>query len=204
MRTGTKSKLSPPIVYEGNSIAEMFSAGMNHFYNTFLKKEVKPKFKGKDIFFDMDKMYHRFFSMPYPISFMHITSLDNEDKYTTFPCTNDISMENCVNECNLSSALPHYMTYQRWECLYRLARIHWIKEIIILANADDENVYIFTEVKNDGSRKFNDINIRYKCGIDDYLIVLRERKREGDLLFITAFPVISKKKKITLDKKCIK
>lgn len=204
MRTNTKSKLSPPIIYPGDSISEMFDAGMDHFYNTFLKKDVKPRFKGKDIFFNMDKMYQRFFLMPYPLSFMHITSLNNENKYTLFPCTNDISMENCVNKCDLSSALQSYGTYQRWECLYRLSRIHWIKEIISLANEDDENVYVFTEEKNDGKKKFNDISIRYQFGIDDYLIVLRERKREGDLLFITAYPVVSKKKKNDLDKKCKK
>lgn len=192
-----QSKLSSPIIYEGNDINDMLSAGMDHFYNCFLKKEIKPKFQGKDIFFDMNKFFKQRIQMPFPISFMHITSLDNDDKYSIFPCTNDISMELCQNQCSIKPSFLPYATYNRWECLYRLHRIHWIPEIIALANAEDNDVNIFSENKTDGYKNFVDINIRYKCGMDDYLIVLRER--DNDYLFITAFPVVSKKKKEQLD-----
>ena len=204
MRKESKSKLSEPIIYEGETIEEMLNAGMDYFYNIFLKKEVKPKFKGKNIFFDVDKMYKHLYSMPYPLSFMHITSLDNDEKYTIFPCTNDISLEKCSNKCDLSAAQFTYQTYARWECIYRLSRIHWIKEIIVLANENDEDIYIFEEEKTDGHKKYNHVNIRYNCGMDDYLIVLRRRKREDDFFFITAFPVVSRRKKEDLDKKCKK
>ena len=178
----------------------MFDAGMDHFYNVFLKKDVKPKFEGKTIFFDMNKMYQRIFSMPYPLSFMHITSLDNEDKYTLYPCTNDLSYELCKNECALSPAQSSYQTYGRWDCLYRLHRIHWIPEVFALANAGDDDIQITREAKTDGKKTYVDVNIRYCCGMDDYLVVLRERKDCGDFLFITAFPVVTKRKKELLDK----
>ena len=200
MRTNTKSNLSDPIVYEGDSIKDIFDNGMNHFYHTFLKKEIKPKYKGKDIFFDMDKMYKRMYSMPYPLSFMHITSLDEEDKYSLYPCTNDISMEMCINHCDLDAAMLTYGTYGRWECIYRLSRIHWIPEVIELANQDDKDITVFSEEKTDGRKKYNMINIRYCSGMDDYLIVLKERKQEGDYLFVTAMPVVTKAKKRRLEK----
>ena len=204
MRDRTKSKLSSPIIYPGSTIDEMLSAGIHHFYNIFLKKEVKPTFRGKRIFFDMDKNHKHRFLMPFPLSFMHITSLDAEDKYSVSPCINDISTELCKSQCLLTQAHPAYMTYGRWECLYRLHRIHWIGEVIVLANAGDENIYIFEEDKTDGNKKFTDVNIRYHCGMDDYLIILRYRLKEDDYLFITAFPVVSKRKKEQLDKKCKK
>lgn len=200
MDTQKKSKLSPPRIYAGESIKEMFEAGMDNFYNIFLKKEVKPKFDGKDIFFDMNKMYRRIFNMPYPLSFMHITSLDNEEKYTLYPCTNDLSYELCESKCNLDIAQASFRTYERWECLYRLHRIHWIPEIFTLVDANDEDIQITKETKNDGKKIYTDVNIRYCCGMDDYLIVLRERKDRGDFLFITAFPVVTKRKKESLDK----
>lgn len=190
-----QSKLSPPKVYDGGSVEEMFNAGMDHFYNIFLKKDVKPKFNGKDVFFDMEKMYRRMFKMPYPLSFMHITSLNNEEKYTLFPCVNDLSYELCEGKCDLRFAQNSYKTYGRWDCLYRLHRIHWIPEIFALANARDSNVQITSKTKDDGREIYTNINIRYCCGMDDYLIVLKERKRSGDYLLITAFPVVTKRKK---------
>lgn len=200
MDTQKKSKLSPPRIYAGETLREMFDAGMDHFYNVFLKKDVKPTFEGKTIFFDMNKMYQRIFSMPYPLSFMHITSLDNEDKYTLYPCTNDLSYELCKNGCALNPAQSSYQTYGRWDCLYRLHRIHWIPEVFALANAGDDDIQITRETKTDGKKTYVDVNIRYCCGIDDYLVVLRERTDCGDFLFITAFPVVTKRKKELLDK----
>lgn len=200
MRSGTKSKLSDPIIYDGESIDEMLSAGMDHFYHTFLKKEVKPKFRGRDIFFDMDNMFMRMFRMPFPLSFMHITSLDDDDKYSVAPCVNDISTELCGSQCCINDAHTSYKVYGRWDCLYRLHRIHWIGEVIALANANDEYIQVFEEEKTDGSKKYTQVNIRYNCGMDDYLVILRERKNVGDFIFITAFPVVSKRKKEQLDK----
>ena len=200
----TRSKLSNPIIYEGNTIDEKIQNGMNNFYNIFLKKEIKPKYKDVDIFFDMNRIYQRSIVMPYPLSFMHIISLNNDEKYNLFPCTNDISNEICENNCTSHSALPRFQAYNRWECMYRLSRIHWIPEIIQLANIDDPDVYIFTENKNDGKHKFVDYNIRYLCGVDDYLIILRAESRRSDLLFITAYPVVSVRKKEDLNIKCKK
>lgn len=200
----TLSKLSEPIIYNGSTIQEMLTMGMDHFYKSFLQKDIKPKYKGKDIFFDMDKMYRHRLVMPYPIAFMHIVSLDNDDKYNLFPCTNDISSEICENNCTLDRSLSHFYTYGRWECMYRLSRIHWIPEIINLANEDDPDIYTFQEEKNDGKHRFIDHNIRYLCGVDDYLIILREYERRDDFYFITAYPVVSVTKKERLNIKCKK
>lgn len=70
-----------------------------------------------------------------------------------------------------------------------------------MANEKDPDIFIFEEEKTDGKKKYMDINIRYCCGMDDYLIILRERVKEDDYLFITAFPVVTKTKKKQLDKK---
>lgn len=195
-----KSKLSPPRIYEGSTIQEMFDNGMDYFYNSFLKKEVKPRFQGRDIFFDMNKMFQRYFQMPYPLSFMHIASLNDDEKYTLYPCTNDFSYELCLNRCDLNLAQNSFKTYSRWDCLYRLHRIHWIPEIFSLLADGDEDIQVTQVSKTDGKKRFVDFNIRYCCGMDDYLIVLRERKDRGDFLFITAFPVVTKHKKAELDK----
>lgn len=199
MEHSTISKLSDPITYDGDSIEEKIRNGFDYFYNIFLKKDIKPTFNGKYIFFDMDQMLEHRIKLPYPKSFMHIISLDNDDKYSMFPCTNDISMEFCENQCTLHNALARFQFYLRWECAYRLSRIHWIPEIIKLYEEKDSNIYYFEEDATDGKKRFKNIYLRYDCGVDDYLIFMHYRPKSDDYLFITAFPVVYTRKKEELN-----
>lgn len=200
MRYGTKSKLSDPIYYEGNSSEERIKNGLKHFSEIFLKKEIKPEYRNKMIFFDMSSIYKRYINLGMPERFAHIISLDNEDKYTVDPCNNnDISIEQCENGCN-DSKIFKFQNYGRWECLYRLYRVHWVREVIDLANQNDPDIITWQIDDNDGYDHFQKEKIRYHCGMDDYLIVLKDRKKIGDYMFITAFPVASKRKKDSLNR----
>lgn len=199
MRDGTKSKLSDPIIYEGITIEDRIKNGLNSFSNIFLKKEVKPKYNGKDIYFEMSNIFNRYLNLGMPERFAHIITLDNEDKYTVNPCNNDISSEQCENGCYFSN-IPKFQAYGRWECLYRLYRIHWLREVIDLANQKDPDIITWQVDVNNGKEFYKKENIRYHCGMDDYLIVLKDRKKVGDYMFITAFPVASKSKKESLER----
>lgn len=192
------SKLSDPVLYEGDSFTDIIATAYNDFYNTFLEKHVKPQLFQKDIFFNMDRRYKEIITLKYPERFIHIISLDDEEKYTMNPCTNDISYEYCPNQCKRDSVLTDFMVCNRWECPYRLSRIHWIKEIVSLANSNDKYIKRWYEPKNDGHIFYRMLHLRYVCGIDDYLLVFKEC--DNWFQFVTAFPVVSKYKKEKLDK----
>ena len=119
-----------------------------------------------------------------------------------FPCTNDPAFELCENQCAGYSAYHNYTALNRWECVYRLSRIHWIREVIDLANRNDTYITEWDVVEVDKGTKYNKRFIRYCQGIDDYVVILKERKR--DYMFITAFPVVTKDKKNEFDRQYLR
>lgn len=67
-------KLSDPMLYNGASIEEILDEAMDNFYHSFLKKEVKPKYNSKDIFFNMNKKYANF-TLNYPEMFVQCRTM---------------------------------------------------------------------------------------------------------------------------------
>ena len=196
MRENTTSKLTSPIIYDGYSFEDKLQEAMSYFYDYFLRKDVKPQYKGRPIYFSMEKR-HGIFTLTYPERFLHITSLDDEEKYNMYPCTNDPTYEICDNRCSGSSEYSNYTAIDRWECIYRLSRIHWIREVIDLANKGDRDITEWDVVEIDKKDKYNKRFIRYCHGMDDYVVILRARPK--DYMFITAFPVVKKDKKAEYD-----
>jgi len=195
-------KLSQPLPLEGKNIIEKVNNAQKIFNNSFGLKQFRPEYRGKFIFFNTNKKY-KGQNLMFPERFMHITSIEDKSNYTIFPCNNDITYSKCQNKCNPSMAHPEYQKIDRSECLYRLARIHWIFEIINLANSDDASIKEWTKAERDN--KGNLVNksfIRYEEGIVDYVIILKEDVRGGKIYkyhFITAFPVFTKRNKIQYD-----
>ncbi len=128
--------------------------------------------------------------------FMHAVSCENrifKDKDYP-PCNNEMSSEQCVILCNLDMASFEFKKISRVECLYRLSRISWIKEVLDMANQDDHRVQVWRYEKRDGTNgKFQwKWYVRYKERGKDFLIVFREDKNsEGEkvLNFRTAYPL---------------
>lgn len=190
------SKLTPPTTYDGYDFKEKLEQAMDCFYNSFLKAEVKPEYNNKKIFFNMNKK-HGNFTLPFPERFLHIVSIDDEEKFNVDPCTNDIAKEICDNQCENESQLAFFRALKRWECPYRLHRIHWIKELFKLANNNDKDITEWDVQEKSISGSSKKRLIRYSCGVDDYVIVLREQDKRYN--FLTAYPVVSKRKKREFD-----
>jgi ribosomal protein L44E len=191
----TYGKLSQPLLLIGSNSFEIFKEAERKFNDIFLKKDARPYYNGKFIFFDMNKVF-RGQILHFPERFMHICSIEDKDTYNIFPCNNDLSYTLCNNKCNISHALEEFQKIDRNECLYRASRIHWIPEIIRLANQKDKNIKTWTKPERD--KKGNLVKkhyIRYEEESVDYLIILKEEWRSGSLShykFNTAFPVFLK------------
>jgi len=85
-----------------------------------------------------------------------------------------------------------------------MARIHWIPEIIQLANNSDPDIKTWTKPEKDskGNRIYKHY-IRYESGMVDYVVILKEERKQGQVYmykFLTGFPVFLKRNKIEFDK----
>lgn len=192
------SKLSQPKQLHGSSIIENINLVFNEFNEIFIKKEERPYLYGKFIFFNISTQYNGQ-SLRYPERFMHACSIIEKDTHTMFPCNNDISFELCNNKCQCNQALYEFQVLNRGECLYRLARLHWVPEVIVLANKKDHHIQAWSQREIDSkNNKIRKHYIRYECGMDDFIIILKEDWRNKTLVkydFVTAFPVFLKRNK---------
>jgi hypothetical protein len=192
----TKSALQP-IILNGDSISQKLVNLEKSFKNIFMDKNARPTFNGKFIFFDMNKS-HAGQALSFPERFMHICSLE-EKGYSMFPCNNDVAFFHCSNKCVYKDALEDFRKINRTECYYRMARIHWIPEIIILANNSDPRIKVWqkSEIDYKGKKYMNTL-IRYEDGLIDYVIILKE-DRKTSYKFTTGFPVFLKRNKKQFD-----
>ena len=194
--------LSAPIIYGGDTLMDRIENGMSHFRSIFLNEDIKPRLYGKRIYFEISKVYKRSFALPLPERYLHIVSLDNADKFTVYPCNNEYaSYSICQNLCEEPSQIPCFQLLDRWECPYRLSRIHWIPEIIRLANEGNECIKFWEkEVKDKtASKKYLKYYLRYTYGFTDYVIIFRNDSG-SEFVFISAYPVCSRKAKKDFDK----
>ena len=170
-------ELSSPTTYDGDDFQEKLEQAMDCFYNSFLKKDVKPTYNNRSIFFSMDKYFGNV-KLPFPERFLHIVSLDDEDKFDVNPCINDIAREICENQCENESQWHYFKFIKRWECPYRLHRIHWIIEVIRLANSSNSHVDEWSVLEKSTSGNYKKRLIRYHYKLDDYLIIFKERRSD--------------------------
>ncbi|AKS37432.1 hypothetical protein NP92_02960 [Anoxybacillus gonensis] len=196
-------KLSQPLILTGNTIIDKIINLELIFSNLFMDKDKRPLYRGKFIFFDMNKLY-KGMQLMFPERFMHICSIEDKPAYTIFPCNNDIAYYLCQNKCVNTNALTDFQKINRSECPYRMSRIHWIPEVIQLANNSDPDITTWTkpEKDNNGNRIYKHY-IRYESGTVDYVVILKEERKKGQVYmykFMTGFPVFTKRNKIQFEK----
>ena len=170
------------------------------FRETFIDN--RPTFQNKFIYFEYSKRskgitYH------FPERFMHLVSLEDNSKVDVLPCTNDIASSTCNNLCDFKNAHSLFVPLKRNDCLYRMARIHWIPEIIVLANKNDFRVKIWTQKQRNRKRKIiENTFLRFQENAIDYVIILAPSKKNGRVshyILKTAFPVFFKRTKKQYD-----
>lgn len=207
MAKGTlNTKLSPPIVLDPNlNIHQQFDYVYNNFFrNHFMNRDARPKLFDKFIFFKFDKM-----NDGKPERFWHIVSFEEDiEKYTVNPCANTTEAALCKNlkqDCIEKKAIPgNWELNGRTECLYRLARVHWISEIVELANKKDPGVWVTTGSRvNDKGKKTEIVKLWYREYDTDFVIIFHDSSSSGgsgSLRFITAYPLTLKAEKLKYKK----
>ena len=194
--------LSEPLELTESTIESNISIVFEKFNPLFIQQSKRPSFQNKTIYFEISKSSIGF-TYPYPEKLMHIISLAEKSEYTILPCNNDIASVRCTNKCELTKAHLLFTTLKRNECLYRMARIHWIPEIINLSNEKDPRVKVWVqEKKNKRNKKVRKTFIRYQEDIIDYLIILSHKEKSGEIenyIFDSAFPVFLTRSKKQYD-----
>lgn len=125
--------------------------------------------------------------------FWHAASIEEKAKLDIQPCTNDVASSLCANNCvDAFDSIIMNNGAEREKCIYRAARVGWIREVIDLFNQGDARVKYWEKIN---SNKKNRIYLRYQEEEIDYIVIL-EDKSDKRVILITAYPVffISAKK----------
>lgn len=196
-------KLSHPLLLKGSNNFQLINHAKKIFEEIFIKQKSRPNLDGVFIFFDINAIVNSK-TLSLPERFMHICSIIDKHNYTAFPCQNDITYSQCFNKCSITKALTDFQFIQRTECLFRASRIHWIPEIIRLANSNHNCIksWATSERSRNGKSIIKKRYIRYEEESVDYVIILQEvwkYKTFSHYKFITAFPVFLKRNKIQFE-----
>lgn len=125
--------------------------------------------------------------------FWHAASIEEKAKLDIQPCTNDVASSLCANNCvDAFDSIIMNNGAEREKCIYRAARVGWIREVIDLFNQGDARVKYWEKIN---SNKKNRIYLRYQEEEIDYIVIL-EDKSDKRVILITGYPVffISAKK----------
>ena len=159
-------------------------------YYTFFKKEiVYPKNSNHNILFG-GEIYYNLRSKDEILFvadiFWHIISRENTTKYDIPGCNNITKNFNCDNNCYTHDLLTP--NSKRFLCPYRLSMIHWIPEILILANNSSPHIKIWDNLHK--NKRHIRRKIWFKYENVSYIIILEKFNHpKYSYKFITAFPI---------------
>ncbi len=185
-------KLSNPMNIEGdfqNNIDRAYSYFSEHINN----RENRPTLYDKNIYVEAHEIIDE-----RPSGFWHIISLEEKHKFWKFlPCNNESAMSKCNQNCNNgnNSIEIKYGSECRNLCLYRASRIHWVVEIIELANKMDSDLQVWLKPGNNNSNK---LYLRYNKEGADFVVIFSAEKKFYRL--ISAFPVFYLSEKENFEK----
>lgn len=198
-------ELSNVLEFKGSNLRDNMKETFDLFNEIFINKENRPKLKDYFIYFETKRNVQGR-ELPYPEKLMHIISNDIDNELDILPCTNDVASFICNTQCKIRKANIDFHIIDRQECYFRMARIHWIPEIINLANINYPNIKLWEEVKISDRKRNKNVTktyIRYQDKLTDYIIILRNREMNGQLnnyIFETAYPIFFERAKIQFDK----
>jgi hypothetical protein len=202
--------LTDPKNFNRGNIAAIAKVEYDILYNTFIKEEIRPTLQGVKIFIKDE------FKSGMHERFLHSISLKDKQYYNAIlPCTNTETKLNCVPKCSREKASFLFQSIGRVECLYRLARVQWIPQVIAYANNNNENIKIWRiEQKDRTNGKYEwKRKVRYNNGLADFIMIFNEvydkvdKSKLNFLDFRTAYPIFLPQEGIDLDKeyaKCTK
>jgi hypothetical protein len=183
------SKLPNVINVDGfTTRSQVLDAAYKVFFEEIGNKNIRPRLFGRFIYVDcMKKVNSR------PEIYWHIVGLTDGTEgavQCSHEKANTLCQDNCVNKYDQVVLTDG----KRNCCCHRAVRVHWIKEIIRLANANDPSIKVWI--------KDNKLHVRFLHETVDYIIILLDDPSKGskNLFFISAFPVIFERYKQQYDK----
>ncbi|MDP4120140.1 MAG: hypothetical protein Q8876_03675 [Bacillota bacterium] len=161
---------------------ESLILAFDYFNKTFDNSNRRPNLFGKDIFIEKHEIISG-----WPAGFWHIVSIEDNHHFRVLPCSNDINIDLCKENCNKN---VHQIKIKngvetRNICLLRASRLPWIIDIINLANQKDPLIKIWLKPGNGPSN--GKLYLRYQHNGADYIVIFSAEKRFYRL--ISAFPV---------------
>ena len=172
-------KLKPIDFQKDDSMEDIFNKCHEIFKQSVATKD-KPKLGEREIVVPLSWIENK------AEIFWHASSIEQKSHLDILPCNNDMASSYCADNCiNGSDFVIMSNGSIRNKCIYRAARVSWIRNIIDMYNVGDERVQYWEKVNSD---KRNRIYLRYIEDEIDYMIVFEEKSRMRVRL-ITSYPV---------------
>lgn len=177
---------------------KLFEESYKIFEKELRLLENRPQLLGENIYIDCKD----FADDGKELSYWHICSIGADDsKFDMYPCLNDTVKNICQYQCEVEHEENFLKDRNSIPCLYRASKIFWIKEIIELANQDQENENIRIWKTKD-KQAHDNLLIRYVTATIDYVIIFVIQKPGSKYLYRlkTAFPIVLKSYKKRYDR----
>lgn len=191
------SDLPEPLIFPENKyLDDCIALGYDYFQKNILKQDVRPKLFGKNVYVDANTKTSNVHSI-----FWHLSGLEEQvtKDLNILPCQNETCSHNCMTNCERHlKKINEKNGTVKIPCLYRISRLNWVNEVINLANQNNSNITILTELKRTKRGTKERTILRYQYFNVDYVIILEERKT--DFYFITAYPVFFAQDRKKFDK----
>ena len=172
------TKLFPIDISDCQDIDSIMDKCSRIFQNTIAYPYSRPKLKEREIFVSLDQIESK------AKIFWHIASIEQKNK-DVLPCTNDISVSLCKENCINGLDSIRIANEVREKCIYRATRVNWIKPVLEMYNSTDSRVKYWEKMN---SNKKLRLYLRYQEDGNDYLVIF-EHKSEKRVVLITAFPI---------------
>ena len=192
-----KSLSSPVALNKNNSMLDHLNS-IYHVFEKYFLYDGSGKigvFNNKDVKIDLSKDSNGEFKILTHLIGYDENNIFNEE--SVLPCNNDAVYIYCNENCITRTI----KLGDKYPCLYRGNKIHWILDIIKLADNHDPRVVVFGETRRDRRRNRDNhyVHLRYQSGRIDYNVLLK--KFPNYYLLITSYPVVYPRKKKELNKK---
>lgn len=173
------TKLLPIDISDCQNISSIIDKCFNIFQNTISYPYSRPKLKEREIYVSLNPIELK------AEIFWHIASIEQKSKLEVLPCTNDITVSICKNNCITGFDSIKLTNEIREKCIYRATRVNWIKPIVEMYNSSDPRVKYWEKKNSDKKLR---LYLRYQEEENDYLVIF-EHKSEKRVVLVTAFPI---------------
>ncbi len=170
---------------------EIINVCYESFKTTTFNKSIRPLLFGKVVSIPVACWISQMAEI-----FWHMASIEVHHRFDIFPCNNDSAYTKCDKNCIRGTHQVTVKGQLRNVCYYRAQMVHWVNEIILMANEEHPDIKWWKKPEKLSGR--DNLYIRYQHEEIDYLVIFAVKPHKYEL--ITGYPIFYINSKAEYDK----